>query len=224
MPNGALLDNDVALKTCCYAAVDDMLSCLGQVGPVAVLGVARFVVASRIAKAQNIVNKTSAAAALNALLAAVTTLESDNTEIALAAEFEAEALARGVALDSGESQLLAVLLQRGTSLMLTGDKRAIAAIEAVAQAFRCATSATGRVACIEQLFMELLARCEVESLHERVCSEPNADKALSICFACHSQSFVVDNAVNGLISYINDLRMQAPTILVATNDLSAVFA
>jgi hypothetical protein len=43
MPNGALLDNDVVLKTCCYATVDDMLTCLGQLGPVAVLGVARFV-------------------------------------------------------------------------------------------------------------------------------------------------------------------------------------
>lgn len=108
--------------------------------------------------------------------------------------------------------------------MLTGDKRAIAAIEAVARALGCATGATGRVACLEQLFMELLAHCEAEWLHERVCSEPEADKALSVCFACSSPTFVVDSAVDGLVSHINDLRIQAPTILVATDDLSAVFA
>lgn len=93
MPSGALLDNDVVLKTCCYAAVDDMLGCLGQVGPVAVLGAARFVLASRIAKARNIVNKASATAALGALLAAAATVEPDSSEIALAADFEAEASA-----------------------------------------------------------------------------------------------------------------------------------
>jgi hypothetical protein len=224
MPSGALLDNDVVLKTCCYAAIDAMLGCLGKVGPVAVLGMARFVLASRIAKARNIVNKASATAALAVLLAAADTVEPDSSDVALAAEFEAEASARGVALDSGESLLLAVLLQRGTSLMLTGDKRAVAAIEAVAWALGCATRATGRVACLEQLFMELLARCEAEWLHERVCSEPEADKALSVCFACNSHMFIVDSAVDGLVSYINDLRIQAPTVLVATDDLSAVFA
>lgn len=224
MPKGVLLDNDVILKTCCYAIAGDVLICLEEIGEVSLLGAAHFVLAARIMKASNIANKETARTELSTFLRATAVLEPNDAEVALAADLETEALARGIMLDSGESLLTAMLLSRDSALMITGDKRAIAAIEVVSHALDKAKDATGRIACLEQLLMTLLIRCTPVSVRERICREPAVDRALSICFACSSGRFTMEAIAEGLGSYIGNLRSQAPTVLVVSHDLSAVVA
>jgi hypothetical protein len=224
MSEPVLIDNDIVLKACCYSIVDEMLACLGgHQRPVVVLGAARFIVGSRIRRACDIANPLSAAQALEQLLVQVDELEPDDREIALAAAFEAETQALGLDLGSGESLLLAALLCRVVVLLLTGDKRAIYAIERLMQATD-GVGARGRIACLEQLAMGLLGSCDCVRLRDHICREPAVDRALSICFACGSAALSPTAVIEGLASYVRALRRDAPTVLVRTDDLSAVIS
>lgn len=223
MPDSVLMDNDVVLKTCCYDAVDEMIGCtVGPARTAHVLGAVRFVLAKTISKAKNIADKARAAERLAKMLGRVTPIEPDDDELALAAEFEEVAQSLGVDLDGGESQLLAVLIRRSAALLLTGDKRAILAIEPVVQAVGCHDQVARRVACLEQTVMAIVARHGAEAIHHRVCSEAAIDKSLANCFSCTSGFCRPESILEGLTSYINDLRRQAPRVLVESDDLSAV--
>jgi hypothetical protein len=221
MLDAVLVDNDVILKTCCYGVGADLLASLQPLGHVGVLGSARFVVAGRIRRTGQVTDREAATAAFDALLPHLTPIEPEPTEIELAAEFEAEAQRRGLALDAGESQLLAILIRRGAPLLVTGDKRAIEAVE-TAHASGHAERAADRVACLEQVMLTLLSKLDPDALRAQVCLERALDKALAICFACSNEVFVVATAIACLRSYINDLRRSAPTVLIKTGDLSAV--
>jgi hypothetical protein len=225
MIDHVLMDNDVILKICCYDIVDELMGCtVGKLRTAHVLGVARFVLGKAISKAKNIANKERAAERLASLLSRVALIEPDVDELSLAAEFEETAQVRGVALDGGESQLLAVLIRRSAGLLLTGDKRAIRAMEPVVKAGAYGEQVTRRVACLEQIAMALIGRHGVESIHRRICSEVAIDKSLSNCFSCASGFCREESIVEGLASYIADLRRDAPFALVESDDLSTVVA
>jgi hypothetical protein len=133
MPDLTLLDNDVVLKTCCYGLAPQALRCLQDRGStVAALGIAQFVLPKKAARSPNISDKARATAALKDAFAILSFEEPDETELALAAELEDLAQAQGVELDTGESQLVAMLVRRSATMLLTGDKRAIVAVEALA--------------------------------------------------------------------------------------------
>jgi hypothetical protein len=152
----------------------------------------------------------------------VTPIEPDDEELALAAEFEEVAQSLGVDLDGGESQLLAVLIRRSAALLLTGDKRAILAMEPIVQAGSYHDQVARRVACLEQIAMALISRHGAETIHRRVCSEAAIDKSLANCFSCISGFCRPESILEGLTSYIADLRRQAPRVLVDSDDLSTV--
>ncbi|MER8953413.1 hypothetical protein NKH98_11875 [Mesorhizobium sp. M0833] len=141
-------------------------------------------------------------------------------EIELAAAYEAQAQELDLQLDSGESQLLAILVSRGCKLFLTGDKRAIVAIEEiVGHEF-----AHPPLACLEQVVAAIMAATNVAYMRSRVCAEPNADRAMSICFSCAATAVSIEAAVEGLNSHINALRSRAARTLLASNDLSGLVA
>jgi hypothetical protein len=154
------------------------------------------------------------------MLAGLSLIEPDDDELAAAADLEAEAIRRDLELDGGESQLLAILVNRRCSLLVTGDKRAIAAMASVAIA-----QAGGRVACLEQLMSQILTLYGADSVQPRVCAEPNVDRAITSSFACSSR--VVPEAADllvGLKSYIADLDRSAPGVLIQGHDLTSVAA
>jgi hypothetical protein len=223
MTDSVLLDNDVILKTCCYDAVDELIGCIaGKTRTMHALGVVRYVLARAIAKGKNIANKERAADRLVHLLGSVALIEPNDDELELAAGFEEAAQSRGVDLDGGESQLLAILIRRSAALLLTGDKRAICAMEPVVQARGYEEQVARRVACLEQIVMALIGRHGAETLHTRVCGESGIDISLAICFSCASGSFNPESIVEALVSYIRDLRRYAPSVLVDSDDLSTV--
>jgi hypothetical protein len=209
MTEPVLLDNDAALKIACYSLVDEMLASttIGDCPP-AILGVGRFVIRGRLAKANNIADPERASEAFERLLEKISLVEPDSTELAIAADLESEANRRDLELDGGESQLLAIMTNRGWPLLITGDKRAIAAMAVVGPG-----EAQGKVACLEQLVAQLVRELGWSVVRLLVCAEPAIDRALTVCFGCSGSGPGEEGVLSGLASYIGHLAKAAPGML-----------
>jgi hypothetical protein len=209
---GVLLDNDVILKTCAYRCHEELmaLTTIGDVAP-SLLNIAPFTLRSRVGSKSGLSNPDAAAAALEELLSRALLVEPTTDEIDFAAELEELATSKALEFDTGESQLVAILLKRGAPLLLTGDKRAIIALAGIGL-----TEAEGRVACLEQLFALILDHIPYMEIRARICAEASADKALTACFACAADAVTVDDVIAGLDSYTNDLRKRSATMLVGS--------
>jgi hypothetical protein len=218
MLEAMLLDNDVVLKMCAYAAAPRLLeiSTLGGVPP-AILRVASFSLRTQIGRSRLIVNRDEAAEQLAMVLPSVQLLEPTEDEISYAADLEDRALRGGLALDPGESQLVAILLYRCAPLLLTGDKRALTALAAIAP-----EQANGRMACLEQAVCSAIASDQLSFFRQGVCACKTIDKALTNCFACSSQEVAMEQVLDGLRSYIGAVRQHAGRLLIGSDDLVAI--
>ena len=220
MTNEAVIDNDILLKCACYCLLGDVLDCFGGSGSIGVLGAARFVVKNYIQRSEAIRDSDRALQTLTSFLDDAEELEPTVDEVLLATRIEEAATQASVELDTGESQLCAILLTRSIAVLVTGDKRAIAAADAIVPALPELTGLAGKLACLEQLILRLAERIGCAEGRTRICAEPMVDKALSICFACNSPGGQSDHSsLEGLKSYINDLRSKAPTTLCSDDML-----
>jgi hypothetical protein len=154
-----------------------------------------------------------AEAELVGFLAEQMAIETTPEEQALAATLEATAQSLLVNLDTGESQLLAVLAARTLPSLLTGDKRAIVAIERLINAVAEIAGVSDKVTCLEQLVRHIVVLGDAAKIREAVCREPDIDRALSICFSCYNSEQPIASVIEGLESYISDLRRKAPRVL-----------
>ena len=213
-----LIDNDVLIKCACYSMLDQIRP-PGKDGEAGVLGAARFVVGDYLERRGQINDRPSALHRFQAYLATVLRLEPTEEELALASTIEETAMQLGLDLDSGESQLCAIAVLRLSPLLLTGDKRAISGAESLQKEIAALSSLRGRVACLEQAILGIANRIGVLVTRSLICAEPAIDKGMSICFECHSSNDRADFSVDGLVSYIRDLRAQAPTLLYGPNAL-----
>jgi hypothetical protein len=212
----AMVDNDIVFKGACYGLLDEFLSPVCTVGdPFGVLGSARFVVSKKISKANPKKGITVALRHLGDFLQRATVVEPTEDEQIMAAEFELAAQRAGLGFDVGESQLCAILIQRLTPLLLTGDKRAIHAIEELLDSEGRLTSLCGKIRCLEQLVLDVLttAGTNPDTLRGMICAEIEIDKTLTICFSCHRQDWPGQDYTEGLQSYIADLRQRAMRVL-----------
>jgi hypothetical protein len=224
MTDGVYCDNDIVLKTSCWDLSVEALICFMRIGPVCVLGTARYVVLSQIARSRRIRDKAIAQINFELFIEMVRIIEPTDDEINLAAEFESDAQRYNLSLDGGESILLAALLCRSGALLVTGDKRATVAIEKLKKVNSNAANVGRRLACLEQLFSSLMETNDFQMLQNRVCGEPATDAALSNCFSCRSGKFSQQSISDGLSSYVVSLRSDAPSVLLSSVDLSAVVA
>jgi hypothetical protein len=208
----ALVDNDILLKGTEYGLLSPFATVIpGKDGPVGVLGAARYVVQDRLSRRST---ECSAIQEFLRFLGENIELEPTPEEQNIASVIESCAQRAGVDLDAGESQLCAVLISREVPLFVTGDKRAICAIDVLLDAYALLAAAAGRVICLEQLICKLLETLQVEAVRKSICNKPNADKALSICFCCKSSADASkDNILAGITSYVEDLRTKAPRVL-----------
>lgn len=210
-----VVDNDIVLKGACYGLLPDVCGGGADV-PAKELGVLSscgFVVADRIRQHDSLRHSDRALQALVPFLDAATVLDPTEDEQRLAADIELGAQKLGLPLDTGESQLCAVVVERSIPSMLTGDKRAVVAMEQLLNAYDWLSGACGRVRCLEQLVLVLIDRIEPDIVRDCICSEPSVDTALGICFSCHEDAATEASIVESLQSYINHLRSQAPHIL-----------
>jgi len=209
----ALVDNDILLKGTCYGLLPDLIGTISGQGRVGFLGAARFVLVKHLEKKRLRGDPSLARARLLGFLAENDVVEPTTQEQALAAEFESAAQRLAVSLDSGESQLVAILLARAIAWLSTGDKRAIVAIERMLDTEAALAAARNRILCLEQLIQTLLPIRGIGFVRAAICGEPDIDRSLSICFSCRSQDVVQASVIEGLNSYVADLRRSAPRVL-----------
>ena len=210
----AAIDNDILFKGACYGLLSELVStsCPNSEVP-GILGSARFVVSAKIRKRSLLRNRARALENFSDFLGRTQALEPTDSEQSMAADLELAAQRLGVSLDTGESQLCSILVNRVLSLLLTGDKRAIVAMEKLVDADTRLAPVCGRVRCLEQLVRDAVVTQGHETFRTAICSEPEIDKALAICFGCTSRSIEPLSLIEGLQSYINSLRKDASRVL-----------
>jgi hypothetical protein len=208
-----LIDNDVLIKCSCYSILDHLWGPWEQQREACVLGAARFVVGKYLERRGTIHDRAAALQCFQDYMSSVTVLEPTIDELRLASAIEEAAMLLSLELDSGESQLCAIAVFRGSSLLLTGDKRAIVAAEKLRRKIAEITTLDGRLICLEQAVMGVARRIGIDTVRVRICAEAAVDKSLSICFECHALGEGRPLDATGLISYIRDLRGQAPMLL-----------
>ena len=147
------------------------------------------------------------------VLGSLELLEPSDEESAIAAELEYAAQQRGLPLDAGESLLAAIVVHRDLSCLATGDKRAIAALGGLRESTAVVQCLDGRLLCLEQLVLRMVETLGPTTVKAAVCSEAQADTALSICFSCGNPAVDPSNFTLGLQSYIGTLRQGAPELL-----------
>lgn len=211
-----LVDNDALIKLSAYSLWRCIQSAAVLPEPFGVLGAARYVVPSAIERSERIKDRDGALSAWEAMLDLASELEPTNDELRLATEMEDAANERGLPLDVGESQLCAMAVYRLDTLVLTGDKRALEAVENLRSVVGRLPLLDGRIACLEQLLQALLHQADAMEIRALVCAEPRIDKTLSICFSCTNHAEVDSMEDAGLVSYILDLRTSAPNVLMRT--------
>jgi hypothetical protein len=214
--SGAVADNDILYKGAWYGLLHELLGvipCAPQ--HTLVLGQARFVVGKRIERQHK--NGVPGAAAARArfveLLATLSQVEPSAAEQSFAADLENVAQQLGLPLDAGESLLCAVAIQRGLAHVVTGDKRAIAALETLSDERAELVAVAGRLLCLEQLFVRLLSVVDSKAIKTAVCQSAHVDQALANCFSCSSPEVPPERSIEGLASYIDALRAVAPRLL-----------
>ncbi|RVU10597.1 hypothetical protein EOS93_14605 [Rhizobium sp. RMa-01] len=213
-----LLDNDIVLKSCAYGSAVDLIDLAARHNRrLAMLRVAQYAVGRRIQRARDVRDVEGLSGQWAALLPSVLSIEPTQAEIEFAAELEEQAINLSLELDAGESQLFAVLVFRASPLLLTGDKRAIAALEAIGRSLP-----EERVACLEQFIYSLLDIIGLTNLRTRICREPQVDRSLTISFSCHVDKVSERSVRQGLESYISSVRKSAPTVLLKTAAISAI--
>lgn len=179
-----------------------------------VLGAAKYVVGGRIDRIKLAGARDATRNAALDLIARCSALEPAGEELDLATAIETTAQRRGLELDAGESQLAAMVVHRGIAVMETGDKRAIKGFEVLLDELPDLDALRGRLRCVEQMIYRCLDAIGADVLARAICSEPEIDKALSICCRCFSpppHAAAVDR--DGLDSYINALRESAQRVL-----------
>jgi hypothetical protein len=219
MSSTAAVDNDVLYKAAWFGLLSELLAVVPTTpAETLILGHAKYVVTKRLErqKKKGTPNAEQVLKNLSAMLAELSAAEPSIDELALAAELENAALLAGLALDGGESLLCSMLVHRNLHSLVTGDKRAIAALEAMARNNTRLTAITGKVLCIEQLFVRLLANSDPVSVKKAVCRNAHVDRALATCFSCSSPEVGPEQWRTGLDSYIEATRNDAPTVLSRT--------
>lgn len=211
MPN-ALVDNDILFKTARYNLTTDLLNSHPYgADSFHVLAAAKFMLRKRLEKHPPSRGKDVAIAEFESTISQITLLEPTEEEILLAAELEFIATKAGRELDSGESQLCAILILRKWDFIFTGDKRAVHAVESLIE-IKC-PEMQGKITCLEQLIAHSLGLFSFDEFRRKICSEKGTDKALENCFACNSDHTTLDSCLEGLHSYIKNLKNQSPKAL-----------
>jgi hypothetical protein len=210
------MDNDVLHKATAYGIFARMLAMPRLEKEVyGALGTAKFVVGKKLSKRPPARGADIALAEFTAALGMLKEIEPTPEEVETAAYIERQAQQQNLELDTGESILCAVLLARHLGHLITGDKRAIKAIEALNTAGLYSGTFKSKMICLEQVFYWLVNYYEIQKIRGSVCADQTVDNALTSCFSCYSPEVPNDSCIDGLKSYIQNLKQKAPTVLIS---------
>ena len=220
MTERILFDVDVAWKVCAYGAAKSFIKATGtELTPACMLAVTPFVLRSLalVKRQPGVDHAPNLDQQLDHVISNAGVINPTPEEIAFAEDLEDRAARLPVEFDVGESQLLSVLVHRNAQLLLTGDKRAIRAMHALA-----ISDIDGRIAALEQVIATMLGADGLSPLRSAVCANPRVDKAMTICFACASPRVETDDVIAALASYVRSLRAESGSLLCDALDLSAI--
>jgi hypothetical protein len=209
----AVADNDILLKGASYGLLPALMECIPGSGVIGVLGASKFVVPRMIVRNQLRGDPAMARACFAAFVAENEVVEPNSEEQQMAAFLEASAQQKALNLDAGESQLVAIVVSRCLPCIVTGDKRAIASLEDLLDSDARLGVMSGKIRCLEQLVAAAVATENADQIRRAICAEPAVDRALSICFSCSSAVADLASVLEGLASYIEDLRTRAVRVL-----------
>ena len=210
----AAIDNDIIIKGACYGLLPHFVAAVPvQLNDVFILGVAKYVIISRLRKARITRGAESAVRSFEDFIQYVQELEPDHDEEALAAEFEFHAQKNNLPFDAGESLLCAIVIKRSMSWFVTGDKRAIKAMQPVLTTMGKLDALMGKVLCLELLVLRLIRNKNANEIRDSICAESDIDKALTACMSCTNERIGPDSWIEGLLSYINEVKRYAPDLL-----------
>jgi hypothetical protein len=208
------VDTDVILKVAGYSVAEEAAAVLGRTAPPAALGLTHLIAHKQLSKRRGVVDREAALAALRTLLGLLGSLEPSADEVALAADLAARAQAEDLPLDTGEAQLTAITLKRALPLLVSGDKRALAALAALFPAGEERAALQGRMMCFEQLIAALAREVGEEELRARICREPGMDTAMRLACSCGNESWTAAQLHEACESYIEGIRRVAGDLLV----------
>lgn len=115
------------------------------------------------------------------------------------------------AIDPGEAVLLATAVVHPKACILTGDKRALAAVANAAQPLG-AGRLKGRIICLEQCILHALERIGLEALRSHLCREPVVDRVIAAAMGSTCTASEAD-VREGLESYIRDAMSNSRGLL-----------
>jgi hypothetical protein len=113
-------------------------------------------------------------------------------------------------IDEGEAALIVATRSQTDFLLLSGDKRCMRGLARIPE--QIYKRLCGRVICLEQIILKLIEVKGFVFVRDRVLPMVSCDKSLQICFGVSSPA-TEENVIEGLNSYINDIRQQAPNLL-----------
>jgi hypothetical protein len=202
-----LIDNDALLKLARYGLLDEAVSLFGCVyANVYVLATAKYSLLPTKDRLRFCHDEESASR-LEVFLSNSNPLNAQSVNPDLL-----DALNSVANIDAGEALLFAVGATCRDSLIITGDKRSLIALCSNDSVAQVSNLLAGRVVSMEVLFLHLVEHNKFNHIQDCVRSKPDVDKALKIVFGV-STPVSLESVLEGLTSYINDLRKIAGILL-----------
>lgn len=199
MTRRLLIDNDALLKLARYGLLDTLATMFGvDIRNIHVLATAKYSLLparNRLLRCKD----EDDANRLEEFLTKSTPLSPADTDTNLL-----DALSAIPSIDAGEALLLAAAASDNETLVITGDKRALAALCADSSIAQVEEALAGRVVTLEVIFWQLVNQ---DFTHTQSCvrSKPDVDKAISNVFGVSAPA-TIDSVREALASYINHLQ------------------
>ncbi len=201
-----LFDNDALLKLARYGLLDEAIALFGCTSAdVSVLATAKYYLLPARNRLRFCEDEESAAK-LESFLGASKRLDAQAADPDLL-----DSLTIIENIDAGEALLLAVGATNRDTLVITGDKRSLAALCSHDSVVHVSSALAGRVVSMEVLFLYLIEH-HFTHIQECVRSKPDVDTALRMVFGI-SVDADLDSVREGLTSYIKHLQNMTGILL-----------
>jgi hypothetical protein len=200
------IDNDALLKLANYDLLDTALMMFGiQPKDINVLATAKYVLLPGKDRLRHCKTEETAQRLENFLLKAIKL----NAESVASEVLDALYVKPGI--DAGEALIFAMAASDPDSYVITGDKRALAAMHDGKGLGDVRGALAGRVFSLELLFLFLI-KCDFARVQAGVRSQPSVDKALTIAFGLSAPASF-ESVRHALNSYVEHLRRLTGALL-----------
>jgi len=197
------IDNDALLKLATYDLFDLTLTTLNiKAKEVQILSTAKYVLLPAKQRLR-LCGTEECAQRLESFITKAAKLNADSVNPEMLDTFSGI-----VNINAGEAILFAMAASLPDSHVITGDKRAIKALNGLEYAHNVLT---GRIFPLE-ILLKLIIERDFEQIQANVRSNPSADTALTIAFG-HSTPATFESTQSALNSYIEHLRKQTGNLL-----------